>query len=153
MMSREESKRQRFERELLTCKHFNGVYAPGMKPHPCKAGVDYRAHVGGDDFGWVARLPCTPRWADENPAVVVSCALREFPTRAEVEAEEREVEASIAITTAAIKLCREHAGGKRGIAGEVTCPKCRGRLHYTVAASNGHLWGRCETAGCLVWMM
>ncbi len=55
--------------------------------------------------------------------------------------------------TDAIKLCREHAGGKRGIAGTVECPKCKGTLYYTVAASNGHLWGRCETKDCLAWMM
>ncbi|KKN46563.1 hypothetical protein LCGC14_0671570 [marine sediment metagenome] len=32
------------------------------------------------------------------------------------------------------------------------CPLCKGVLHYTVAALNGHVHGKCETENCLGWM-
>ncbi len=156
MQSKEYRKRQKFERALVTCKHFNGIWAPGMKEHSCRAGVDYRSLVGGETQGWVNRLPCLPKSADRTDAEraeIVPCALREFPTLGEVEAKEKADEEAFKITTSAIKLCRDHAAGKRGIGGDVECPKCKGRLNYTVAASNGHLWGKCETDGCLAWMM
>lgn len=151
-MTREERQAHRHARELLTCRHFNGV-GFGGDAKCCRAGIDYRAHVGGEDFGWVKRLPCMPKPADEDRSRVVACSLREFPTEKEVEAQEREADESMALTTAAIKLCRADAGGKRGVAGDVECPKCTARLHYTVAKVNGHLWGRCSTDGCLAWMM
>lgn len=34
----------------------------------------------------------------------------------------------------------------------IECPKCKGRLHLSIAATNGHVWGKCETEGCLAWM-
>lgn len=34
----------------------------------------------------------------------------------------------------------------------VECPACKGRLHLSQAAYNGHVWGKCETADCVEWM-
>lgn len=34
----------------------------------------------------------------------------------------------------------------------VGCPICEGRLHLSIAAYNGHVHGRCETADCVSWM-
>uniref|UniRef100_A0A6M3LAC6 Uncharacterized protein n=1 Tax=viral metagenome TaxID=1070528 RepID=A0A6M3LAC6_9ZZZZ len=42
--------------------------------------------------------------------------------------------------------------GKTNANGFIECPKCEGRLFYTVAAINGHVWGKCETDDCLSWM-
>ena len=39
-----------------------------------------------------------------------------------------------------------------GDAGTIACPTCSGRLNWTRDPSNGHVWGRCETDGCLCWM-
>lgn len=39
-----------------------------------------------------------------------------------------------------------------GGSGTTPCPKCGATLHYSVAACNGHVWGKCETDGCLAWM-
>lgn len=36
--------------------------------------------------------------------------------------------------------------------GTIECPICQKKLGFSVAKSNGHIWGRCETAGCLAWM-
>lgn len=34
----------------------------------------------------------------------------------------------------------------------IECPACKGRLHLSIAACNGHVWGRCETPDCVKWM-
>jgi hypothetical protein len=144
----------RLQRELLTCKHFNGALGPGLKDQGrcCKAGVAYRKHVGGELTGWLRRLPCTPRPVGAEDARVVPCALREFPTVEEVEREEAETEAALNITMTAIKLCSEAAGGRRGVSGDVECPKCGGRLDWVTSAYNGHLHGKCRTDNCISWM-
>jgi len=41
---------------------------------------------------------------------------------------------------------------KKDIVGKVECPKCKGVLHYRISSYNGHIWGQCETSGCLAWM-
>jgi hypothetical protein len=40
----------------------------------------------------------------------------------------------------------------RGKQEVIECPACGGRLHLSQAASNGHVWGKCETADCVSWM-
>ena len=38
-------------------------------------------------------------------------------------------------------------------AGEMTCPVCNiGKLRYSRSSYNGHVHGRCLTAGCVSWM-
>ncbi|AWB26198.1 hypothetical protein DA075_35605 (plasmid) [Methylobacterium currus] len=39
-----------------------------------------------------------------------------------------------------------------GVEGEISCPECSGRLRWS-RAENGHVWGKCESGGCLMWMM
>ena len=34
----------------------------------------------------------------------------------------------------------------------IQCPICKGRLHLSIAAYNGHVHGRCESADCVAWM-
>jgi hypothetical protein len=45
---------------------------------------------------------------------------------------------------------RNHKG--KNWQGVVTCPVCKGRLRLSHAAYNGHVWGQCETEGCVSWM-
>lgn len=35
---------------------------------------------------------------------------------------------------------------------EIECPICKGRLYIRQASHNGHVWGQCETEGCVSWM-
>lgn len=37
----------------------------------------------------------------------------------------------------------------RGKAEVVECPVCKGRLHLSQAAYNGHVWAKCATADCI----
>ncbi len=34
----------------------------------------------------------------------------------------------------------------------VECPICKGRLHLSQSAYNGHCHGKCETDNCVSWM-
>lgn len=63
------------------CKHFNGI---GRKLS-CKKGINVRKHVGGDDFGWATRMPCSKR--NKNP---VPCDQYEDYTEEELQAIEDE---------------------------------------------------------------
>jgi ssDNA-binding Zn-finger/Zn-ribbon topoisomerase 1 len=37
--------------------------------------------------------------------------------------------------------------------GEVDCPKCGGKLIFTKSKMNGHVSGKCNSVGCLRFMM
>jgi hypothetical protein len=55
----------------------------------------------------------------------------------------------------AVQADAKAKGIGRGAAGqgEIACPCCEGgTLHYSVAGSNGHVWGRCSTPGCVRWL-
>lgn len=76
-----------------------------------------------------------------------------LPSKEEAQAEFDKV--SDALT--AMSACQDDAkakGYKKGNGGRgfIPCPICKGRLHYSVASHNGHMWGRCETEGCVSWM-
>lgn len=67
------------------------------------------------------------------------------------------IDKQIANILAALTSCRLDAKAKgfgigNGGIGEIECPACKGRLKYSVAGYNGHLWGACATEGCLRWM-
>jgi transcriptional regulator with XRE-family HTH domain len=60
-------------------------------------------------------------------------------------------------TISAMNACRADADAKgirqgSGGMGEIECPVCHGVLRYSVAGYNGHLWGQCQTQGCVQWM-
>lgn len=48
------------------------------------------------------------------------------------------------------RIKQEHRG--QSWSGVEECPACHGCLRLSIAASNGHVWGKCQTAGCLAWM-
>jgi uncharacterized protein YbaR (Trm112 family) len=41
--------------------------------------------------------------------------------------------------------------GQIGDRGGIVCPACGGTLYWTRSATNGHVWGKCNTRGCLSW--
>jgi hypothetical protein len=48
----------------------------------------------------------------------------------------------------ALSLIRDKKPDK----GVVECPSCKGKLNYT-RLPNKKVYGKCETMGCLSWMM
>lgn len=149
-----------------TCKHYNGLTA--FRQGNCRAGVCYRdVTPDPDGVGCALRLPChnEPMITKDTPpdrAKVLQenfdrrgkCDKLEPPTDAEIAEHEREMKAAIARMGAAFpmisKVKKAHKGEDwRGVE---ECPICKGKLHMTHAKYNGHVWGQCETQGCLSWM-
>lgn len=137
-----------------TCKHFNGM---GLEDDKCcDVGVNYRKHVGGTDFGWCTRAPCIRKSTStiKPNGPINACSKYEEPSQADLdkyEAEMKEFDARIDLALPVIaRIKREHKG--KGAKGVVECPACGGKLHFTHAACNGHVWGKCETDKCLSWM-
>jgi len=52
----------------------------------------------------------------------------------------------------AIKAIQEKEGKNRGVRGSIPCPTCQADLQYSIAACNGHIWGKCSGCG-LGWLM
>lgn len=132
-----------------SCRHFNGVLGPGMrKDHkPCLAGLNFRDY-NTDTNGRGLALACL----GEGNKV---CPKFDPYTQAEVDADEAEWKKIIAESLgvrAAIATAMESAGAKSG-EGEIDCPVCKtGRVHYSVAECNGHVWARCSTKDCVAFM-
>lgn len=132
------------------CKHLRRERGKGTGlDYVCAVGVDIKALVG-DEPGWVTRLPCQ-WWEGGCPA---ACNKFEPIGIEAVKADDEAMNASVAKTLAAMSVVpeikRKHKG--KSWAGVVECPVCKGRLHVSHAAYNGHVHGKCETAGCVSWM-
>lgn len=139
------------------CVHYNGLSGPGMARDEatrcCEAGVVYLTVKSTDESRkGFDRYPCF------REGEGVPCDKRHFPTPEEVAAEVAEHDASWERLKLGIGAASDDAkkrGFKKGNGGgaSVTCPVCKtGVLSYTVAAYNGHMWGRCSTKDCVSWM-
>ena len=130
------------------CKHYAGVWGPGMADVlTCKAGIAYSDFADRGAAGWVKELPCCTRDGKTG-----RCAGFTLPTKEEIEAHEAEVLDALRRAALAAAAGRHHAKMTGETNGEIECPNCKGRLSYSIARSNGHMHGRCETAGCAAWM-
>jgi hypothetical protein len=76
--------------------------------------------------------------------MLLKSKMTEFLTYAELLEKHRKAEE-------VVKAFRVKYKGKGGHE-RVKCPICGGSLHLSIAAYNGHVWGVCETVGCLAWM-
>jgi hypothetical protein len=77
------------------------------------------------------------------------------PTADEIEQDQRETDACLARTLAAIKIAGEwrvKPKPEQDRRGTVECPICKGKLHLSQSSYNGHVHGKCETSGCVSWM-
>ena len=128
------------------CKHYGG-YSDLSKGDgsDCNKGVIYRELVGGDDFGWVARLPC---FLKHKTTIV--CNHMKLPTEEEVKAHDKKIEDWLKKTLEGIKII-PHLKEKHpeGGSGKTECPICHKELRYSVSGYNQHVRLQCETGGCL----
>jgi hypothetical protein len=63
--------------------------------------------------------------------------------------------ASVSGAIKAFTAITEHLKDKPNVhSGVVECPKCgvADALQFTRARSNGHIWGKCKTPGCVSFM-
>jgi hypothetical protein len=129
------------------CIHFRS-----MQHDSCEKGVNYDVLAGGR-LGAFHRLPCFISDPDPHAAQRVECAHFRAPTAEEIEAHEGwirgRLELIARVMTGILPWRRANKG--RSASEVVECPGCAGRLHLSIAASNGHVHGKCETEGCVAW--
>lgn len=126
------------------CVHFNGTGNDA-----CEAGIRY------DEFRKMPRPFCFPCLRGGSfKGEEFECPKRRWPSDEEVKAELDEhavhVKKFMAVGPLVRRIKEEHRGKSWG--GVEECPVCKGRLHLSHAAYNGHIHGSCETPDCLRWM-
>lgn len=67
----------------------------------------------------------------------------------EVEADNKRIEVISLVVTKWRTWTEKNRVAKQEV---IECPVCKGRLHLSQSACNGHVWGRCETKDCVSWM-
>lgn len=123
------------------CNHFTGIGNDA-----CLAGVRY------DDVRVGGPIPCL----EINGKRRDGCTKYQEPTAEEIAADEREDDEwmeRFRLVMTAVRPWRTWSKANRvAKQGVIECPVCKGRLHLSQAAYNGHVWGKCETKGCAEWM-
>ena len=115
----------------------------------CEAGVPYSMFDG-------TRFDVRPCFLDNGQSKpnALHCEHLRRPTADEIAAHDKWMAGRLSrlgTVMTGIKAWREAHKGKS--ASEVVeCPACKGRLHLSIAARNGHVHGKCETDGCVAWM-
>lgn len=142
------------------CIHYNGALNPATKG-VCRAGVSLRQLVGGKVEGWITRLPCTPTLEIRGGGERAACDKYREPTTEELAAHKRETDEALkkfmVAFTGAVAAWRDankwDKKNPKAAAGKVPCEACgKGEIHLSMAAYNGHVWGKCTTDGCVSWM-
>ena len=135
------------------CKHFKSP----VHHKECEKGIVFTSWTNGERFGLYKKIPC-----NKGNGVGV-CRLAVYPTTEEVAEFNKKVTKSIKAQCKAIKIIKEKhkvniewenpSNKNKNVKGFIECPKCGGKLYYTISSYNGHIWGKCETDKCLAWMM
>lgn len=116
----------------------------------CDAGVNYERFRKSAPLPW----PC---FMDKNgkpkPDTAI-CWDQRPPTPEEIEAHRvwahDRAQVWMKVMASVAPWRKRHKGEAFGEV--VVCAACGGRLHLSIARSNGHVHGHCETAGCVSWM-
>lgn len=128
---------------------YNRDVKPGQ-PNTCEAGVDYAAWNG---IGHASR-PCFLDEKGRSKPDAVHCPKLRRPTTEEIALHKGwldqrfKIMGEVMVGTAPWRKAHEGQSARE----VVECPACKGKLHLSITAHNGHVHGRCETEGCVDWM-
>jgi hypothetical protein len=115
----------------------------------CSAGVPYSSLPQLFD-----EKPCFLTKTGESKPGAGHCPQMRRPTPDEIEAREewqkQRMETLFTVLQGIGEWRAKHEG--KSHSDVVECPACKGRLHLSIAAYNGHVHGKCETDGCVAWM-
>lgn len=156
------------------CQHYDpsGItMIGGMEPHGhCKAGVVYLDQFGrapdidenkinGRYFpsaGIFTRICCTSGNKNSEADQLAMCPKWERRTHEQAEKRADDMEEAMSrmrVVGPIVAKWRTWSKTNRTSKTEIIeCPVCKGRLHLSQSAYNGHVHGRCETQDCLSWM-
>ncbi len=127
-----------------TCIHFSGI-----QNERCEKNIDYLDITGGNRNGFALRLPCIKGKPEAR-----QCYGYTEPTEEQIndyqEKCRKQLEDMQKVYPLIGKIKKEFEG--KSWRGTKECPVCTGTLHLTHASINGHVWGKCETEGCVSWM-
>ena len=115
----------------------------------CEAGVSYEQFMAGGFH----RKPCFLDKGKPRPDAQ-HCQHLRLPTPEEIAAHKQWADERwkiLGTVMTGIMPWRKANKGK-SISEVVECPACKGKLHLSIAAYNGHVHGKCETEGCVSWM-
>jgi hypothetical protein len=132
------------------CVHYryNHVVKPG-ESDTCNAGVNYEAWRGMPHD----RKPCFLDHGKSRPDAILCPSLR-LPTPREIADHKAWITGGmqkIATVMGGIGEWRARHRGKSA-ADVIECPACKGNLHLSIAAYNGHVRAHCETPECVSWI-
>lgn len=141
--------------DMNYCQHYE---TQGM-PSKCRAGVEYAsvgkivAVIAGNEKREDAR-PCVN--GHKMPDALQRCPKWLRRTREQGVKRYEDMQAALErmrIVGPIVSAWRTWTKKNRVAKAEVIeCPACKGRLHLSQAAYNGHVHGHCETEGCVSWM-
>lgn len=128
-----------------SCVHFTGI-----QHQACKEGICYDTVRG-------LGLPCI---TGNAPPSGITCPSYLEPTAEQIADWQAKRDASLdrmrKVMLPVSEWRKAQAWSKRNkvsASGTVPCAACgSGTIHLSMAAYNGHVWGRCTTAGCVSWV-
>ncbi len=152
-MTKDEQREKSIVRDMGECANMRQVqlFKGGGGHDDCNAGVPFKA-MGGQPFR-LANLPCHLGNSLDDAEMLERCPKWVRTTREQAEKSFDESEAYFAkvvsVRHAIAPWRKKPPIGKQEV---IECPACKGRLHLSQAAVNGHVHAKCETAGCVSWM-
>ena len=135
--------------EMNYCQHYTRGKGADMI---CDAGMDLktmqRVATGSRKIKWG---PCIEGHTLTNPLAYCPHWIRRTREMGEKHADEIEksIRHMLLVGPVVSAWRKKEPIGKRET---IECPVCKGRLHLSQAACNGHVHGKCETPGCVSWM-
>lgn len=131
------------------CRHLGGT----VLDHECEKGIDINALAvacGGQGHFTINMVPCWGKLEGgcEHYSAYTEDEWKQFDRESE-ELFNRTIKARTAIVD-----FLELGGVAKGedANGVIDCPVCGGKLGFSRAGCNGHIWARCSTDNCVAWM-
>lgn len=131
------------------CQHYQRGKGVDMI---CTAGVDLKAfqHVATGKKG-IKWGPCIDGHTLENPTSHCPHWIRRTREQGEkrADATQAAIQRMTLVGPVVSEWRKKLPMGKQEV---IQCPVCKGNLHLSQSSYNGHVFGKCETLGCVAWM-
>lgn len=151
--------------DIETCPTCQDAAREKVKAYPPKFCIHYRNPMQSDGCGagvpferirplTFSQRPCYLNDQSQSKPSAHPCEHLRLPSAAEIAEFERETEEEIQNFETVLRIVnpwrKQHARTDHHEV--IACPKCNGKLHLSINSYNSHVWGKCDTDGCLEWM-
>ncbi|MES2910565.1 MAG: hypothetical protein V4718_04205 [Pseudomonadota bacterium] len=144
--------------EMNYCQHYKPALGIDNHANWCTVGVDREAvkvvPTAEDRAKGIFGQPCMGGHHLPDPVAVCPQWIRRTREMGEDRADRTEKSMQrFTLVMPVVKAWRTWTKKNRVSKSEVIeCPACKGKLHLSQAAFNGHVHGKCETPDCVSWM-